>query len=80
MQDTISKHDSLGIREETAWCGSRGFWTVSFWLDGVAHTGRLWCAEPLEEAWAVQNCGFWLSCGARSVTYYVMSQKICLGA
>lgn len=80
MQDTIYKHDSLGVKEETARRGSRGFWAVSFWLAGVADSGGLWCAEPLKEAWAIQNCGSWLSCGAGSVTYHVVSQKICLGA
>ena len=65
MGGSTHNHDSPGVREETALCGSRGFWAVRFWLDVVADVGRLWCAEPLKEVWTVQDCGSWFSFGAR---------------
>lgn len=78
--NTTHTHDSPGVREETALRGSRGFWAVSFWLDVVADVGRLWCAELLKEVWTVRDCGSWFSCGAGSVTHYVVSQKMYFGA
>lgn len=80
MQDAIHNRDSPGVREETALHGSRGFGAVSFWLDVVAGVGRLWCTEPLKEVWTVQDYGSWFSCGARSVTHCVVTQKICFAA
>ena len=62
----------------TAWI--KTLWAVSCWLDVVTDVGRLWCAQAPKEVWTAQDCGSWFSWGARSVTHYVVSQKIYFGA